>query len=96
MTELQEWNFMTYEEWHDYSDEVGEIEPNNMIPLKAAMDKMIRQLGMQACDSTMRRCLLKNYSDGLNIEKRGRYYYCSKDRLDFIDFTRYHAIVKFT
>ena len=95
MTDMHEWQFMTYEEWHDYSDEVCEIEPNNMIPLRAAIEKLRAQLGMEACDTTIRRCLLRNYSDCSNIEKQGRKYYCSKDRLDFIDFTRYHAIVKF-
>ena len=87
---------MTYEEWHDYSDEVCEIEPDNMIPLKAAIKKLRAQLGWRnRSDTTIRACLLSNYSDGLEIEKRGFFYYCSKDRLDFIDFTRYHAITRF-
>ena len=92
MTALQPWRKMTYEEWEAYNDEVCEIEPNNMIPLKAAIDKMRAQLLLDKSDSTLRKYHVRDYKDGLNIKQQGKKYYCNKDRLDFIDFTRYHAV----
>ena len=87
---------MTYKKWHDYSDEVCEIEPDNMIPLKLAINKLRMQLGWRTrSDTTIRVCLLEHYSDVLKIEKRGFFYYCSKDRVMFIDFRRYHAKTRF-
>ena len=91
------WELTTYEQWKYYNHEVCEIEPNNMIPIKAAIVKMREtRLGDRwlGSDAIIRMDLIEYYSDALNIERRGQKYYCSKDRLDLIDFVRYHATVR--
>ena len=84
--EKQPWETMGFEEWHNYYEEVKERESSNMIPLKAAIDKIRAQLGWLWSDTSIKSSLLLYYGKALNTAQRGNRWYCSKDRLDFVDY----------